>query len=227
MQSLHEDDYGWPLVTTEKSDHPDGHLATDLTGKSFSANDSRKSLPSDLVDMFNCRRLIASRKAGTISNQKSSAATSWAVLHSDSNFETASTAWTGGRQVSIQWVIVWTRKNTAFFQFSFQWILKTYSWNRFTRQCILNNGFFDGCCRMLVHEGDVLHQRQKRECLHESWLPFMRCSGLAAWEDRAGRWGANDNGRCFKTRGVECYYTSRNNKIFWRIQFTTNDKLTD
>jgi len=88
---------GWPQVTTTLSDHvaPDAHVSGVLkdSGKYFKP--SLHPLPKELKQRLVEMKLEHCKKAGTISNQRATAATAWVLMHASSNFSTVSMAWTG------------------------------------------------------------------------------------------------------------------------------------
>ena len=95
MPSLQEFSRGWPQLTTEVEDHV--NLTKDdvrgCCGKAFQVD--VKSLPADIRTTFADMNLSKARKAGTISNQKSAAATAWLLHNASSDFTTAGRSWTG------------------------------------------------------------------------------------------------------------------------------------
>jgi len=86
---------GWPQLNLEKNDFARGNRLelTATSGKAF-MSDSVK-LPPKVRNAFINMKLANARKAGTISNQKSAAATAWLTLNAASDFRAFGMAWTG------------------------------------------------------------------------------------------------------------------------------------
>ena len=92
MPLLNSDEYGWPQLSTRLEDHGP-QLPVGDAGACFRSTDL--CLPADIrKDLINLK-LTNTKKAGTASNQKSAAATAWAVLNAESNFRAADASWTG------------------------------------------------------------------------------------------------------------------------------------
>ena len=88
-------------TTLEDHCQPGAHGVKLFTETGTSFKSSEVPLPQEIQNRLIKMKLTRCKRAGTQSNQRAAAASSWLAAHARTNFRTACMAWTGGASIDV------------------------------------------------------------------------------------------------------------------------------